>query len=215
VEWRRRLGVTVWASCKLCRRAYRPAASRAAPAHAPRPATPRPPRDDVAGHERWAAHFGAARVIHEGEATARQGTDKAEVKLAGQGPWALPDGGDDAQIVHTPGHTAHHLCLLSRPHRALFAGDHLSAHEGPGGVEEGRLAASRAFNWYSWDEQVGGEGVPAGAHAGAPGRSKRGRARERAPPASLPWPAHARCAARPCLSTPSCRSYLSPRPSTP
>jgi glyoxylase-like metal-dependent hydrolase (beta-lactamase superfamily II) len=110
----------------------------------------------VAGHQRWASHFGASRVIHEREATARQGTDASEVKLTGTGPWALPDGGDDIQIIHTPGHTSHHLCLLSRPHKALCTGDHLCAHEepAPGGVEEGRVEVSSQFNWYNFEKQV-------------------------------------------------------------
>jgi ferredoxin len=32
-------------------------------------------RDDVAGHDRWAAHLGAKRIIHELEANSRQGTE--------------------------------------------------------------------------------------------------------------------------------------------
>jgi hypothetical protein len=32
-------------------------------------------RDDVGDHERWAAHFGARRIIHASEANRRQGTE--------------------------------------------------------------------------------------------------------------------------------------------
>jgi hypothetical protein len=32
-------------------------------------------RDDVFGHDRWAKHLGAQRIIHELEANARQGTE--------------------------------------------------------------------------------------------------------------------------------------------
>lgn len=57
----------------------------------------------MADHAKWAAHFGARRIIHEAEATAHQGTDLCEVKLGGRGPWAFPDGDEDLQIIHTPG----------------------------------------------------------------------------------------------------------------
>jgi glyoxylase-like metal-dependent hydrolase (beta-lactamase superfamily II) len=34
--------------------------------------------------------------------------------------------GDDVLILHTPGHTRGHLCLLYTPDRVLFTGDHLA-----------------------------------------------------------------------------------------
>ncbi len=37
---------------------------------------------------------------------------QVEVKLEGEGPWPLPDGSNDMQIVLTPGHTEHHCCLV-------------------------------------------------------------------------------------------------------
>ena len=30
---------------------------------------------------------------------------ECEMKLEGQGPWAVPGGEDDLEIIHTPGHT--------------------------------------------------------------------------------------------------------------
>lgn len=54
-----------------------------------------------------------------------------EVQLEGEGPWSLPDGGDDVEIVFTPGHTEGHVALLYRNGRnsdenTLFTGDHLA-----------------------------------------------------------------------------------------
>lgn len=51
---------------------------------------------------------------------------ECEIQLSGTGSWALPDGGDDVSILHTPGHTEGSLCLFYRPHRALFTGDSLA-----------------------------------------------------------------------------------------
>jgi glyoxylase-like metal-dependent hydrolase (beta-lactamase superfamily II) len=83
----------------------------------PKPTGTGTPRDDVADHEKWAKHFGARRIIHAGEATARQGTDQCEVIINGQGPWAFPDGDGDLTIVHTPGHTEDHCVLISDKHK--------------------------------------------------------------------------------------------------
>ncbi|MFC7754107.1 MBL fold metallo-hydrolase [Tsukamurella soli] len=37
----------------------------------------------------------------------------------------VPDTGDCLEVVHTPGHTAGHLCFLDRERGLLFTGDHL------------------------------------------------------------------------------------------
>ncbi|KAI8468047.1 MAG: Metallo-hydrolase/oxidoreductase [Monoraphidium minutum] len=115
-------------------------------------------KDDVADHAKWAAHFGAARVIHAGEANAHQGTDACEVQLSGPGPsWPFPDGDDDLTIIHTPGHTEHHLVLFSARHKALFSGDHLSGVEGDNShwrPDDGRLYIFTEANWYSVPEQL-------------------------------------------------------------
>jgi len=39
-------------------------------------------------------------------------SSKCEVQLEGEGPWQLPNGGDDLEIVFTPGHTAGMLSFL-------------------------------------------------------------------------------------------------------
>lgn len=102
-------------------------------------------QDDVGDHEKWAEHFGAQRVMHERERQPRfQGIERW---LTGTGPWEIDDEGD-VVIVHTPGHTRGHCCLLFRPARALFTGDHLSLSE-----DERGLSIHRGFNWYSVPEQ--------------------------------------------------------------
>lgn len=47
-----------------------------------------------------------------------------EIKLEGEGPWTLPDGGSDVELIHTPGHTTGHIVLLYKPERTLLSGDH-------------------------------------------------------------------------------------------
>lgn len=53
------------------------------------------------------------------------------MQLEGKGPWQLPDGGDDVEIVFTPGHTEGHIALFYRNGRnasenTIFTGDHLA-----------------------------------------------------------------------------------------
>ncbi|KAF8073027.1 morn3 [Scenedesmus sp. PABB004] len=105
-------------------------------------------RDDVADHAKWAAHFGAERILHTREVNAD--TASVEHKLAGEGPWRLPDGGDDVELIFTPGHTEGHVCLHFAPDRALLSGDHLSAGYAPGEA----LFVFTEFNWYSVPQQL-------------------------------------------------------------
>jgi len=42
---------------------------------------------------------------------------QCEVMLEGEGSWKLPDGGDDMEIVFTPGHTAGHCVLIHKAQR--------------------------------------------------------------------------------------------------
>jgi glyoxylase-like metal-dependent hydrolase (beta-lactamase superfamily II) len=70
-------------------------------------------------------------------------TQDVEIKLEGEGPWTLPDGGDDVTMVFTPGHTSGHLVLYYGPGKALFTGDHLSA----GYTPEEELYVFTRFNW--------------------------------------------------------------------
>jgi glyoxylase-like metal-dependent hydrolase (beta-lactamase superfamily II)/ferredoxin len=99
-------------------------------------------RDDVADASRYAARFGAQRIIHRLELSAQP---DAERVLEGFGPIELAPG---FLAIPTPGHTRGHSVLLAAQ-RYLFAGDHIwwSRHRG-------RLTASRDVCWYSWRQQV-------------------------------------------------------------
>lgn len=44
---------------------------------------------------------------------------QVEVKLEGDGPWTLPDGSQDMEIVLTPGHTEFHCCLVYKPKKVI------------------------------------------------------------------------------------------------
>ncbi|EIE27165.1 Metallo-hydrolase/oxidoreductase [Coccomyxa subellipsoidea C-169] len=116
-------------------------------------------RDDVAEHAKWAKALGAERIMHVGETNAQQGTDQVEVKLEGEGPWPLPDGSGDMQIVLTPGHTEHHCCLVYEAQKVLFSGDHL-ATDSVGewttatSPDKGKLGITRRFNWWQVGKQV-------------------------------------------------------------
>lgn len=48
-----------------------------------------------------------------------------EVQLEGEGPWQLPDGSEDIELIHTPGHTDGSVVLLYKPSSTLFSGDHM------------------------------------------------------------------------------------------
>jgi glyoxylase-like metal-dependent hydrolase (beta-lactamase superfamily II) len=106
-------------------------------------------QDDVAGHDKWAEWSGAKRIIHTTEANRQQGTIDCEIKLEGTGPWQLPDGSEDIDILHVPGHTRGSCAMLYKPAQTLFSGDHLSYS-----AWRGRLNVSRAYNWYDFDEQL-------------------------------------------------------------
>lgn len=98
-------------------------------------------QDDVADHERYRKHFAAEGVIHESEAEGELAS--IERPLSGSGPWDLAP---DLRVIGTPGHTRGHTVLLFR-NEFLFTGDHLYSN--------GRaLSASRAYNWYSWPQQL-------------------------------------------------------------
>lgn len=51
-----------------------------------------------------------------------EGTADVEVKLQGEGPWRLPDGADDIEMIFTPGHTEGHVVLYHAPSQSLLAG---------------------------------------------------------------------------------------------
>jgi glyoxylase-like metal-dependent hydrolase (beta-lactamase superfamily II)/ferredoxin len=99
-------------------------------------------RDDVADQERFARHFGAARVMHADDGAARYGVEHV---LKGEGATRLDE---DLLAVPTPGHTRGHAVLLYRD-RYLFTGDHLAWSPG-----RKSLTAFRSACWYSWPAQT-------------------------------------------------------------
>lgn len=105
-------------------------------------------QDDVGDHDRWAEALGnPTRIIHA--ADTRQRTESVEVKLQGDGPWLLPDGSDDVELIFTPGHTRGCVSLLYRPDRALFTGDHLAWS-----ISREGLNVFRDACWYSMPIQL-------------------------------------------------------------
>jgi glyoxylase-like metal-dependent hydrolase (beta-lactamase superfamily II)/ferredoxin len=75
-------------------------------------------KDDVADAEKYAAHFGAKRIIH-----------RADIEVEPDAEWVI-EGADSLhimpqfQIIPVPGHTAGSMALLYK-NRFLFTGDHL------------------------------------------------------------------------------------------
>ena len=75
-------------------------------------------KDDVAEVEKYAAHFGAKRIIH-----------RADLEAAPGAEWIIEDVDSSQvlpqfQIIPVPGHTAGSMALLYK-NRFLFTGDHL------------------------------------------------------------------------------------------
>ncbi|HEY0613714.1 MAG TPA: MBL fold metallo-hydrolase [Candidatus Elarobacter sp.] len=97
-------------------------------------------RDDAGAAARYAAHFGAQRIIHVRDRSAQPG---AEIIVEGDEPIAF----GDVTVIPTPGHTRGH-CVLH--HRAyLFTGDHLAWD-----AERARLTAHPDVCWYDWETQL-------------------------------------------------------------
>lgn len=101
-------------------------------------------QDDVADADKYAAHFGARRIIHRTELSAQP---EAEIVLEGYAPVPF---GEDFLVIPTPGHTIGHCALLYRK-KYLFTGDHLSASYDEETPNE--LRASREYTWHSWEER--------------------------------------------------------------
>jgi glyoxylase-like metal-dependent hydrolase (beta-lactamase superfamily II)/ferredoxin len=99
-------------------------------------------RDDVADHVRWREALGCQRVLHARDQGAP--TRDVERRLEGDAPTAL---GPGLLAVPVPGHTAGSAALLVDD-TFLFTGDHLW------GDARGRLGASRAVCWWSWESQI-------------------------------------------------------------
>jgi glyoxylase-like metal-dependent hydrolase (beta-lactamase superfamily II)/ferredoxin len=99
-------------------------------------------RDDVADADKYAARFGATRIIHRRELSSQP---DAERVLDGRSAIELSP---DFLAIPTPGHTRGHCALLYR-NEFLFTGDHMWWSR-----NRGRLTASRDVCWYSWPQQV-------------------------------------------------------------
>ncbi|HJV37237.1 MAG TPA: MBL fold metallo-hydrolase [Geothrix sp.] len=96
-------------------------------------------RDDVADHAAYHARFQCERIMHVAD-----GFTGLERLVEGDEPISLAE---DLLLIPTPGHTAGSVCLLYRD--VLFTGDHLWWNP-----VQGRLSASRTYNWHSWARQL-------------------------------------------------------------
>lgn len=99
-------------------------------------------RDDVADAARYAAKFGAQRIIHAADGDAQP---DAECVIEGTAPVRF---GEDFLVIPTSGHTRGH-CVLLHGDRHLFSGDHLAWNR-----DAGELEAFHDVCWYSWSEQT-------------------------------------------------------------
>lgn len=103
-------------------------------------------RDDVADHERFARHFGLARVLHGRDLPIRGGPP--EQVLTGDDPVAILPGLTAIPVPgHTAGHVVYHWDAPGGPY--LFTGDHLAYDD-----EAGRLEAWPDVCWHDWGEQT-------------------------------------------------------------
>ncbi len=100
-------------------------------------------RDDVADHEKFAAHFGCERVLHEGDMAS--GTRDVEHVITGNEPVELAD---NLPVIPTPGHTTGSACLLHREEH-LFTGDHVAWS-----VSRRAFGGFRSVCWYDWPTQI-------------------------------------------------------------
>jgi glyoxylase-like metal-dependent hydrolase (beta-lactamase superfamily II)/ferredoxin len=95
--------------------------------------------DDVADAGRYAAQFGATRIIHSADADAEPG---AEWIIEGLDPVEV---GQEFRIIPVPGHTQGSIALLYAD-RYLFTGDHMGWDRDVNGL---RLATV-----YVWNEEI-------------------------------------------------------------
>jgi glyoxylase-like metal-dependent hydrolase (beta-lactamase superfamily II)/ferredoxin len=97
-------------------------------------------RDDVADAARYAAHFGAERIIHYRDRSAQP---DAEIIIEGDDAVSF----GDVTVIPTPGHTRGHCVLQHASY--LFSGDHLAYDR-----DSGRLSAHRDVCWFDWTTQI-------------------------------------------------------------
>ncbi|MEO5930368.1 MAG: MBL fold metallo-hydrolase [Candidatus Kapaibacterium sp.] len=99
-------------------------------------------RDDIADHDRYAALFGAERIMHAADGAERLGIERV---VEGTEAFRVDD---DITIIPVPGHTRGQMVLLYRD-TYLFTGDHLAWSP-----VRNTLTAFRSACWYSWAEQI-------------------------------------------------------------
>lgn len=99
-------------------------------------------RDDVGEHEKYAAHFGAKRIMHADDIHGK--IRGIEIVIEGLKP---ADVADDLKAIPVPGHTKGSTCLLHKNY--LFTGDHLALNS-----NRGHPTAFNNHCWYSWAEQI-------------------------------------------------------------
>lgn len=111
-------------------------------------------RDDIADAQKYAAQFGAKRIIHLADADSAPGAEivldidsDQDVSSRLNADFAS-DLSDKFKVIYTPGHTKGHLCLLY-DNQFLFTGDHLAYDR-----DTKELEAFRDYCWYSWQEQI-------------------------------------------------------------
>jgi glyoxylase-like metal-dependent hydrolase (beta-lactamase superfamily II)/ferredoxin len=97
-------------------------------------------RDDVADAARYAAHFGAQRIIH-----ARDRSAQPDAEIVVDGDDAIAFG--DVTVIPTPGHTRGHCALHHGTY--LFSGDHLAWDR-----DARALTAHPDVCWYDWRSQL-------------------------------------------------------------
>ena len=49
---------------------------------------------------------------------------EVEHQIEGEGPWGLPDGSEDCEIIFTPGHSEAHCVLLYKPQKVGYRAMH-------------------------------------------------------------------------------------------
>ncbi|MEA5570482.1 MBL fold metallo-hydrolase [Calothrix sp. UHCC 0171] len=105
-------------------------------------------RDDVADHQKFAAHFHCQRILHSDDITS--GTENVEIQLTGSDIFGsdIFEQSPDLLIIPVPGHTKGHTVLLYK-NKYLFTGDHLAWSK-----SLQQLIAFRDFCWYSFSEQI-------------------------------------------------------------
>lgn len=82
--------------------------------------------DHLGGAERFKKVTGAKILIHEDDAdVANEEFEDTRVDETFKGGEVIRVGGTELELVHTPGHTHGHTCVLKRNDRGLFTGDHI------------------------------------------------------------------------------------------